>query len=829
MPEDVQKLSYGETLYANVMAAKGAARVRILCFHGGGGVGGNPEMIQPFCRRLVSEGGIEIFAARYRTLNTDGASLADMRADAAAALDAARDGLGPDQTLYVLGASFGGLLALDAVAAAPQDVGGLILLNAVTDTGPAGFSNRVVSEGGEALSPLAQWQDSPLLGRMRCLLLHGGRDDVVPVEASRAFAALWPEGRAELVEYPNATHGFFNRDAHGAEVATRIARFIDGPKPATTAAVPSVAAAPASAPEATRKVSLLPEGVSILYGIGAQKAGTTWLSQFLACHPEVHAGSIKELHYFDTLHAPNERSHSENRLAALQKAVGRLTPGFSPSNRLWLERIDEHAGHLSIYAAERGDHRMYAAYLLKGRDAERMIYDITPSYSTLDRTAFADMDSVGPAKFVFLMREPVSRMWSQIRMMQRAADRDQDDDAFEAGCIALARELQESGRLARVPRGDYARTIRELEAAIPPERIHYMFHQDPMPQDTADKISDFLGIERRQIPDKLRTNVGRALSLPAEVEEMMVEAFRPQYQFATERFGVAVPDEWHRRFARPQLAPTPRTGIVQRLLGRAKRGFSPPVAKSDTTIVFLHIPKTAGQTIVSEIRRIVGHQAMSPVRTHSEAAPDAQMPKGYRVHAGHIDWVDLETLPDDRFAFSVLRDPRERIASFYFYLLREAGKLTPQELQKRKRTGMRRMLEVTPDEYFFGGDRAWQRFIRDHYDNFYANYFITRRIRGWKQISDMGDTDRLEKAFEGTKALQGIYAVDNLAPLEADLEQILGKPLKLTGNYRNSGPDAGRTSRWAALIDRFEDKALEERLDAFAAIDRQLMKRLDLG
>ena len=819
MPEDVQKLSYGETLYANVTAAKGTAGVRILCFHGGGGVGGNPEMIQPFCDRLVAEGGIEIFAARYRTLNSDGASLAEMRADAAAALDAARDGLGSGQTLFVLGASFGGLLALDAVADAPQDVGGLILLNAVTDTGPDGFSNRVVSEGGEALSPLARWEGSPLPGRMRCLLLHGGRDDVVPVEASRRFAALWPQGRAELVEYPNATHGFFNRDAHGAEVASRIARFVAGSKPATTPA----------ASEAARGTSMLPEGVSILYGIGAQKAGTTWLSQFLARHAEVHASATKELHYFDTLHAPSERTHMESRLQSLKRAADRLTAGFSASNRVPLGQIAKLADRLSIYAAERGDHRMYVAHLLAGRSAERLVCDITPSYATLDRTAFADMDSIGPARFIFLMREPVSRMWSQIRMAQRSAARDQDDAAYEAACIARARELHQSGRLTRVPRADYARTIRELEAVIPAERIHYAFHHNPMPQDTADKICDFLGIERLPLPGKLEANVGRELPLPAEIEEMMVEAFRPQYEFATERFGVAVPEEWHRRFARPTLAPAPKPGIVQRLLGRAKRGIAPPVMKSDTTIVFLHIPKTAGQTIVSEIRRIVGRQAMSPVRTHAEAAPDAQMPKGYRVHAGHIDWVDLETLPPDRFAFSVLRDPRERIASFYFYLLREAGKLTPQELQKRERAGMRRMLEVSPDEYFFGGDRAWQRFIRDHYDNFYANYFITRRIRGWKQISDMGDADRLEKAFEGTKALQRIYAVDDLAPLEVDLERILGKPLKLTGNYRNSGPDVGRSSRWTALIDRLEDKSLEERLDAFAAIDRQLMKRLDLG
>ena len=34
-------------------------------------------------------------------------------------------------------------------------------------------------------------------------------------------------------------------------------------------------------------------------GIGAQKAGTTWLSHNLQRHPEIWMPGIKELHYFN--------------------------------------------------------------------------------------------------------------------------------------------------------------------------------------------------------------------------------------------------------------------------------------------------------------------------------------------------------------------------------------------------------------------------------------------------------------------------------------------------------------------------------------------------
>lgn len=156
------------------------------------------------------------------------------------------------------------------------------------------------------------------------------------------------------------------------------------------------------------------------------------------------------------------------------------------------------------------------------------------------------------------------------------------------------------------------------------------------------------------------------------------------------------------------------------------------------TIVFLHIPKTAGQTIHAELGRVVGEAAVSPVRVHTQAGPGAaQFPPGYRLYSGHIDWEALETVPEPRFTFTVLRDPLERLASFYFYICREAGKLSPEELSTPARTGMRMALESSPDEYFFGGTPGWRRFVRDHYRLPYCSYLITRKIRGWSAMPDL--------------------------------------------------------------------------------------------
>ncbi len=143
-------------------------------------------------------------------------------------------------------------------------------------------------------------------------------------------------------------------------------------------------------------------------------------------------------------------------------------------------------------------------------------------------------------------------------------------------------------------------------------------------------------------------------------------------------------------------------------------------------IVFLHLPKTAGQTIHNALAAAVGAARVSPIRTHTQVQGDAaQFPLGHALYSGHLDWAGVGVLPARRFVFTVLRDPRERIASFYFYLRREAARLSPHALARPENHGLKAALERSAEDYFFGGDAAWQGFVRDHFDNFYCAYFAT--------------------------------------------------------------------------------------------------------
>ena len=246
-----------------------------------------------------------------------------------------------------------------------------------------------------------------------------------------------------------------------------------------------------------------------------------------------------------------------------------------------------------------------------------------------------------------------------------------------------------------------------------------------------------------------------------------------------------------------------------------------------TAVVFLHIPKTAGQSVHSELARLIPADLVSPIRVHTQAnGDDAQLPAGYRLYSGHLDWTELETVPEPRFAFTVLRDPLERIASFYFYLLAKAETLSEDDLAQPHNTGMRVISTTSAEEYFFGGERPWQRFIRDHYDNVQATYLATGLMRGWPKVRNLTPDDLLAQAMKKSKRLQSIYSIKTLDRLEADLEPILGERPNIATKRVNVGPETNG-KRWPQLADRLGPDAAA-RLATYADTDFRLLDKLGL-
>lgn len=246
-----------------------------------------------------------------------------------------------------------------------------------------------------------------------------------------------------------------------------------------------------------------------------------------------------------------------------------------------------------------------------------------------------------------------------------------------------------------------------------------------------------------------------------------------------------------------------------------------------TPIVFLHVPKTAGQTIHNEIAGQLPEGAVSPVRVHPQSESGQQYPEGYSFYSGHLDWPEPNRF-DDAFMFTILRDPRERIASFYFYLLKEAEKLPGTELAKPQHTGKRMVLTHSADEYFFGGSKMWQLFIRDHYDNVYCRYFASGKLRGFGPTMNLSTKQLLAQANAGHRRLDKVYHLSDLSQLERDLSSLYDFETQLVGNYHNAGRLPQSKSRWPLLLDHFETDRARRRIKSFVTLDEAFLDRMNL-
>lgn len=95
-------------------------------------------------------------------------------------------------------------------------------------------------------------------------------------------------------------------------------------------------------------------------------------------------------------------------------------------------------------------------------------------------------------------------------------------------------------------------------------------------------------------------------------------------------------------------------------------------------LVFIHIPKTAGTSVLHALTTAFGDDAVLTVRPDRwanikpEAFPAAHLDPKIRVIAGHITaaqlWDNLAIRRDNPLIFSVVRDPFDRLLSLFNYL-----------------------------------------------------------------------------------------------------------------------------------------------------------------
>lgn len=283
-----------------------------------------------------------------------------------------------------------------------------------------------------------------------------------------------------------------------------------------------------------------PEITDFFLCVGAQKAGTTWLARMLARHPEIFVTPVKEIHYFDHVAKLTEHLSDRKRRSRYRKYHQRLLTQW----HRWAE-----------YGAQRGWYRTYMgsplndrwyASLFASRGKAKMAGEATPEYAIIGRAGFEHIARLAPrAKLIYIMRNPVTRAWSQILHVCRSNSLD-----------AAAMTPQELVVLTRDQRfaalADYITPLDDMCAVFPRERLWLGFYEDIHADrmEGLKEICGFLGVgfDPATFADtERRYNVSQSVSMPEEVRDALRAQYAGQVTAVEGRLG-RIPDNWRKTF-----------------------------------------------------------------------------------------------------------------------------------------------------------------------------------------------------------------------------------------------------------------------------------------
>lgn len=280
---------------------------------------------------------------------------------------------------------------------------------------------------------------------------------------------------------------------------------------------------------------------AILFGLGATKAGTSWLHQHLARHPDVHMPAVKELHYFDAKFFRRVPAEVRRLLAEREALTGRIAEA-EPAVADRLRARQAEIGRLIDLMLTRTNDPAFADFLTASAPNARLVGDITPAYALLPARLLARMQGLTTqVRFVYLMRDPVDRLWSHVRMVAaRAAETADGIGARAARIFDRWATGQEPGISAR---GDYAGALERMGRAIRPENLLVLFYERLFTPETMARLAAFLGIADRPADFAQRIHAGVPVPLDPAQRARARTLLAPQYDYVGRVCG-ELPARW---------------------------------------------------------------------------------------------------------------------------------------------------------------------------------------------------------------------------------------------------------------------------------------------
>ncbi|MBJ3763521.1 sulfotransferase [Maribius pontilimi] len=284
----------------------------------------------------------------------------------------------------------------------------------------------------------------------------------------------------------------------------------------------------------------------LMFCVGATKAGTSWLHEQLAAHPDCHLRSIKELHFFDTMDEDRRTKEIAQVTRSRDDLIARRGKVSADRWGSFDTRIADRDDWIATLRDGGSD--AYLDYLRDGQGKAKVIGDVTPAYALMPVERLAQMARLLPdTRFVYLLRDPVARLWSHVRMI--AKRRAAPDPATPDRAARILKRTFRGDETEIAIRGDYAGALRRLDAAVDPKRLLVMFYEELFGGDGLTRLCAFLGIAPRKGDTGTRVHAGTPMKMTDEQRDMARTWLAPQYDCIRDRFGT-LPDAWSANMVR---------------------------------------------------------------------------------------------------------------------------------------------------------------------------------------------------------------------------------------------------------------------------------------
>ena len=278
---------------------------------------------------------------------------------------------------------------------------------------------------------------------------------------------------------------------------------------------------------------------NFLFLLGTQKAGTTFTSNLIRNHPQVWTGGVKEMRFWNSFFKGEEwkKNFIKNNESRKNKKW-----------EIWVENLKDN--NFSRYFSR------YSNY--KEINTIKCVTDMTPANGRLSEKQLkiayeAILNNGYNIKPIYLMRDPIERLWSQTKMnyfnkilkkkqkKENQLDKNKIFDLF----ISLSKNDFENKKTGRTR---YDLILPKIEKVFNQEKIFYYFSENMRDEIFKSELFNFLEIDYLLSENKVAANTSdipiNTNDIPKKYLEEVYDLFKPVYLYVYNKFKEKTPKIW---------------------------------------------------------------------------------------------------------------------------------------------------------------------------------------------------------------------------------------------------------------------------------------------